>query len=117
MFPATLTAYWGSNMDNFEDHGLPLVHLKEQRRQLIVALIGCKEPIPDIQIAEIASLQQAIAAMEAVVCDLDTQIKLPSPRRPAASAFGIARRPIVGNTGFIFGRRAVAPPARLRMVD
>jgi hypothetical protein len=104
-------------MDYFEDHGLPLVHLKEQRRQLIVALIGCKDPIPDIQIAEIASLQQAIAAMEAVVCDLDSQIELPPPRRRATAALGIARRPIVGSAGFIFGRRAVAPPARLRVAE
>jgi hypothetical protein len=100
-------------MNHFEDHGLPLVQLKEQRRELIVALIGCKDPISDTQIAEIASLQQAIAAMEAVVGDLDSLIEFSPPRRRPASAFGMARGRIVGSTGFIFGRRAVAPPARL----
>jgi hypothetical protein len=101
-------------MNYFEDHGLPLVQLKEQRRELIVALIGCNDPISDTQIAEIASLQQAIAAMEAVTGDLDSQIEFSPPRRRAASAFGIARGRIVGNTDLIFGRRTVTPPARLQ---
>jgi hypothetical protein len=99
-------------MNYYEDHGLPLVQLREQRRELVVALIGRKE-ISDVQIAEIASLQQAIAAMEAVVGDLDSQIEFSPPRRQAASAFGIKRGRIVGNMGFVFGRRAVAPPLRL----
>ena len=61
-------------MNDFEDHGLPLVQLKERRRELIVALMGCKDhPISKDQIAEIASLQQAIAAMEAVIVDLDAE--------------------------------------------
>jgi hypothetical protein len=68
-------------MNFFEDHGLPLVQLKEQRRELVVALMGRKDPISKDQIAEIASLQQAIAAIEAVVVDLDAQIEF-SPRRP-----------------------------------
>jgi hypothetical protein len=117
MFPARLIADWEVTMNHFEDHGLPLVQLKEQRRELIVALIGCKDPIPDTQIAEIASLQQAIAAMEAVVGDLDSQIEFSPPRRRAASAFGMARGRIVGNMRPIFGRRAVAPPARLRLAE
>jgi hypothetical protein len=70
-----------SIMNFFEDHGLPLVQLKEQRRELVVALMGRKDPISKDQIAEIASLQQAIAAIEAVVVDLDAQIEF-SPRRP-----------------------------------
>ena len=56
-------------MDGFEDHGLPLVQLKEQRHELVVALIGRKDPISNFDIAQIASLQQAIAAMEAVPDD------------------------------------------------
>jgi hypothetical protein len=61
-------------MNYFEDHGLPLVRLKEQRRELIVALMGRKDhPISKGQIAEIASIQQAIAAMEAVIVDLDAE--------------------------------------------
>jgi hypothetical protein len=68
-------------MNYFEDHGLPLVQLKEQRRELVVALMGRKDPISKDQIAEIASLQQAIAAMEAVIVDLDAQIESVVPAR------------------------------------
>jgi hypothetical protein len=104
-------------MDYYEDHGLPLVQLKEQRRELVVALIGRKE-ISNAQIAEIASLQQAIAAMEAVVGDLDSQTDEFSPsRRQAVSAFSIRSRGIVANMDFVFGRRAVAPPTSLRLAD
>jgi hypothetical protein len=63
------------NMNYFEDHGLPLVQLKEQRRELVVALMGRQDPISKDQIAEIASLQHAIAAMEAIVIDLDGEIE------------------------------------------
>jgi hypothetical protein len=63
------------NMNCFEDHGLPLVQLKEQRRELVVALMGRQDPISKDQIAEIASLQHAIAAMEAIVIDLDGEIE------------------------------------------
>ena len=104
-------------MKYFEDHGLPLVHLKERRRELVVALIGRKDPISNIQIAEIASLQQAIAAMEAVIGDLEPQSDFAPVRRRAASAFGIARGRIVGNVNFVFGRRTVAPPAPLRLAE
>jgi hypothetical protein len=58
--------------DHREDHRLPLVQLKEQRRDLIVALMGRTGRITKRQIAEIAAIQQAIAAVEAVV-DLDTE--------------------------------------------
>jgi hypothetical protein len=62
-------------MSYFEDHGLPLVQLKEQRRELVVALMGRKDPISKGQIAEIASLQHAIAAMEAVSVDLVAEVE------------------------------------------
>lgn len=68
-------------MDYFEDHGLPLVQLKEQRRELVLALVGCEGPISKDQVAEISFLQQAIAAMEAVVVDLDAEIESLLPRR------------------------------------
>ena len=55
----------------FEDHGLPLVQLKEQRRDLVVALMGRLGPISNDKIAEIAAIQHAIVAMEAVIVDLD----------------------------------------------
>jgi hypothetical protein len=62
-----------STVNYFEDHGLPLVQLKEQRRELVMTLMGRKDPIPKDLIAEIAALQHAIAAIEAV---LDAEIKI-----------------------------------------
>lgn len=56
-----------------EDHGLPLVQLKERRRDLIVALVGRHGPVSEQEIAEIASLQNAITALEAVLDDLDAE--------------------------------------------
>jgi hypothetical protein len=50
-----------------EDHGLPLVQLKERRRDLIVALMGRPGLLSEQQIAEIASIQSAIAAFEIAV--------------------------------------------------
>jgi hypothetical protein len=67
-------------MNYFEDHGLPLVQLKEQRRELVVALVGCKDPISRGQIAQIALLQHAIAAMEAVIVDLDAEMESVLPK-------------------------------------
>ena len=58
----------------FLDHGLPLVSLKEQRRDLVVALMGRNGPLSKEKIAEIAAIQQAIAAIEAVICDLDAEV-------------------------------------------
>jgi hypothetical protein len=60
--------------EHLEDHGLPLVQLKEQRRDLIVALMGRTGRITKRQIAEIAAIEQAIAAVEAVIVDLDTEV-------------------------------------------
>lgn len=60
--------------DHLEDHGLPLVQLKGQRRDLIVALMSPTGEITKRQFAEIGAIQQAIAAVEAVVVDLDTEL-------------------------------------------
>ena len=60
-------------VDRLEDHGLPLVQLKERRRDMIVALVGRAGSITKRQIAQIAGIQQAIAAAEAVVVDLDIE--------------------------------------------
>ena len=61
-------------MNYFEDHGLPLVQLKEQRRDLVVALLGRRSgPVSKEQIADIAAIQHAIAAVEAVIVDLDAE--------------------------------------------
>jgi hypothetical protein len=58
----------------FEDHGLPLVQLKEQRRDLVVALMRRRPgPVSNEQIADIAAIQHAIAAVEAVIVDLDAE--------------------------------------------
>ena len=59
-----------------EDHQLPLVQLKERRRDLIVALMGRHGPLSDQQIAEIASIQGAITAFEAVLGDLDAEAEI-----------------------------------------
>ena len=61
--------------DQLEDHGLPLVQLKEQRRDLVVAFRGLTSPPSNQQIAEIAAIQQAIAAVEAVIVDLDAELE------------------------------------------
>jgi hypothetical protein len=63
-------------MNYLEDHGLPLVQLTEQRRELVMALMGREDPIPKRLIAEIAALQQAIAAVVAVIVDLDAEIEI-----------------------------------------
>ena len=61
-------------MTYFEDHGLPLVQLKEQRRELVIVLMGRRGPLSKEQIAEIAAIQHAIAAAETVIADLDSEI-------------------------------------------
>jgi hypothetical protein len=61
-------------LDRTVDHGLPLVHLKEERRNLIIALMGRKGPIDKEKLLEIAAIQQTIAAMEAVIADLDAEL-------------------------------------------
>ena len=61
----------------FEDDGLSLVQLKEQRRDLVVALMGRRSgPVSKAQIADIAAIQHAIAAVEAVIVDLDAETDL-----------------------------------------
>ena len=71
-----------------EDHGLPLVQLKEQRRDLVVALMGRSVgPVSKEQIAEIAAVQHAIAAVEAVIVDLDAETYPVSRERPLRVVF------------------------------
>ena len=74
------------------DHGLPLVSLKEQRRDLVAALRGRNAPLPRDKIAEIAAVQQAIAAIEAVICDLDAEVAaVERPVLTVVAASGRAR--------------------------
>jgi hypothetical protein len=61
--------------DHLEDHGLPLVQLKELRRDLVVSLRGETGALSKQQISEIASIQQAIAAIEAVMVDLEAEVE------------------------------------------
>jgi hypothetical protein len=48
--------------------------LKEQRRDLVVALMGHQRPVASRMITQIAAIQQTIAAIEAVITDLDAEI-------------------------------------------
>jgi hypothetical protein len=60
-------------MSYIPDHGLPLVQLKEQRRELVVALQRHIGPISGWQLLQIANIQQAISAFEEVIADLDAE--------------------------------------------
>lgn len=55
------------------DHGLPLIALKEQRRDLVISLLNRSGPISRNTIADIAAIQNAIAAIEAVILDIDEE--------------------------------------------
>ncbi|WP_407154254.1 hypothetical protein [Bradyrhizobium sp. STM 3557] len=58
-------------MRHLPDHGLPLVQLKEQRRDLVVALQNRTGPVSGWELMQIAAVQQAISAFEEVIADLD----------------------------------------------
>jgi hypothetical protein len=62
-------------MRDLPDHGLPLVQLKEQRRDLIVALQNRNAPVGGWELMQIAAVQQAISAFEDVIADLDAEIE------------------------------------------
>ena len=55
------------------DHGLPLVQLKEQRRELVVAFQRRTAPLTAAELTEIAAIQHAILAFEDVIADLDAE--------------------------------------------
>jgi len=57
------------------DHGLPLVQLKEQRRDLVVALQNRAGPVTGWELMQIAAIQQAIQAFEEVIADLDAELE------------------------------------------
>jgi hypothetical protein len=57
------------------DHGLPLIQLKEQRRDLIVALQNRSTPVSYWELMQIAAIQQAISAFEEVISDLDAELE------------------------------------------
>jgi hypothetical protein len=62
-------------MKSLADHGLPLVQLKEQRRDLVVALQKRNGPINGWELMQIAAVQQAISAFEDVIADLDAEME------------------------------------------
>ena len=61
-------------MRTLPDHGLPLVQLKEQRRDLVVALQNRAGPVTGWELMQIAAIQQAIQAFEDVIHDLDAEM-------------------------------------------
>ena len=69
------------------DHGLPLVQLKEQRRDLVVALQNRSGPVSSWELMQIAAIQQAISAFEDVIADLDAEMEMEAAacrsRRPS----------------------------------
>jgi len=62
-------------MKYLPDHGLPLVQLKEQRRDLVVALQNRNGPVSGSELMQIAAVQQAISAFEDVIADLDAEME------------------------------------------
>jgi hypothetical protein len=66
----------GFAMRNLPDHGLPLVQLKEQRRDLVVALQNRNGPVSGWELMQIAAVQQAISAFEDVIADLDAEMEM-----------------------------------------
>ena len=56
------------------DHGLPLVQLKERRREMVVALQNRSGLIGDDELSKIAAIQQTISAIEDVIEDLDGEL-------------------------------------------
>jgi hypothetical protein len=58
------------------DHGLPLIALKEQRRDLVVALQNRSGPVNSWELMQIAAVQQAISAFEEVIADLDAEAEM-----------------------------------------
>lgn len=63
-------------MRTLPDHGLPLVQLKEQRRDLVVALQNRTGPVTGWELMQIAAIQQAIQAFEEVISDLDAEMEM-----------------------------------------
>ena len=55
------------------DHGLPLVQLKERRRELVIAHRRRPNPPSAHELMEVAAIQHAISALEEVIVDLDAE--------------------------------------------
>lgn len=57
------------------DHGLPLIQLKELRRDMVVALQRRSGPVTTEELMRIAAVQAAISAFEDVIADLDAELE------------------------------------------
>lgn len=62
-------------MERLTDHGLPLISLKELRRDLVLAWGKGPDVLNRDSLHEIATVQQAIEAVEAVIADLDAELE------------------------------------------
>jgi hypothetical protein len=67
--------YSADRATHLPDHGLPVVQLKEQRRDLVVALQNRNRPINGWELMQIAAVRQAISAFEEVIADLDAELE------------------------------------------
>jgi hypothetical protein len=76
----------------FPDHSLPLVQLKERRRDLVIALRNRKRPPAKHELMEIAWVQQAISAVEEVIADLDAGIETDSLATKESAEASVCRR-------------------------
>jgi hypothetical protein len=71
----TVKGLGNTTMGYLPDHGLPLIQLKEQRRDLVVALQNRNGPVNGWELMQIAAVQQAISAFEDVIADLDAELE------------------------------------------
>jgi hypothetical protein len=78
--------------DYFPDHGLPLVQLKERRRDLVIALRNRKKPPAERELMEIAWVQQAIFAIEEVMANWDAEVETDSPSTNEGIQASVFRR-------------------------
>lgn len=62
-------------MVRLADHRLPLIRLKELRRELVLALGDGGDALNPARLHEIASVQEAISAAEAVIADIDAELE------------------------------------------
>jgi hypothetical protein len=62
-------------IQHLPDHGLPLVQLKELRRDMVVALQRRSGPVVFEDLMRIAAVQAAISAFEDVISDLDAELE------------------------------------------
>jgi hypothetical protein len=85
-------------MPYLEDHGLPLGRFKEYRRELVVVLTGSK----NLSQHQIALIQDSIAAIEAMIGDLDAEVASVPAAPPLRLVHSVPARNVLQRS---FGRR------------